>query len=135
MIQTQIREILQILCTHRVEFIIVGGAAAQLQGAPISTFDLDILYARSEENIERLQAALAEMEAEFRGDIADRHLKPNASHLRSSGHKLLKTRLGQLDVLATIEDTTTYDDVLADVERLDLGGMKCRCSPSAGSLT
>lgn len=123
MMATQLGEILRALWSHQVAFIVVGGAAAQFQGAPISTFDIDILYARSEENIERLLAALTEMEAEFRGDIAGRRLRPNASHLASPGHKLLKTRFGQLDVLGSIEEATSYEEALGDAVTLDIDGM------------
>lgn len=124
MIPTQIREIIAHLCAHRVAFVIVGGAAALLQGAPINTFDIDILYARDEENIERLLAALDAMDAIFRGDLANRRMKPNATHLRSLGHKLLHTKFGQLDVLGSIEEAMAYEDVLGDVKRLDLGGLE-----------
>jgi len=41
-----------------VETIVVGGVAAVLQGAPIATFDLDLVHRRSEENVARLQDAL-----------------------------------------------------------------------------
>jgi hypothetical protein len=34
------------LCEAGVEFIIVGGAAAVMQGAPITTNDLDIVHRR-----------------------------------------------------------------------------------------
>ena len=33
------------------EFILVGGLAAVLQGAPIQTYDVDIVYSRTGENI------------------------------------------------------------------------------------
>lgn len=36
-------ELVALLAEHGVEFIIVGGAAAVLQGASLTTFDLDVL--------------------------------------------------------------------------------------------
>jgi len=47
-IRTDFIGLLQTLKKHNVEFIIVGGASAALQGAPISTLDLDIVHQRSE---------------------------------------------------------------------------------------
>lgn len=41
---------------HEVELIIVGGVAAVLEGAPILTLDLDILYHQTPENTTRLLA-------------------------------------------------------------------------------
>jgi hypothetical protein len=68
--------------------------AAVLQGTPTLTFDLDIVYARNPQSIQRLLAVLEELAAIFRDD--PRTLAPNASHLESRGHKVLETRLGDL---------------------------------------
>jgi hypothetical protein len=78
----------------------VGGTAV-LQGAPVHTIDLDIVYALSESNIVRLELALIELAAVFRDD--PRRIAPNRSHLQSRGHKLLQTTAGPLDALAAIE--------------------------------
>jgi hypothetical protein len=46
-----------------VDFIVVGGVAAVLRGAPVSTFDLDVVHSTAPENIGRLLAACrAELE-------------------------------------------------------------------------
>jgi hypothetical protein len=42
------------LTEYAVDFIVVGGVAAVLEGAPISTFDLDIVHFREVENVQRL---------------------------------------------------------------------------------
>lgn len=117
-------DILHALVRHDVEYIVVGGMAAALQGAPVNTLDIDIVYSRSEENIARLMAALTELEAVFRTD--PRRLVPNESHLRSTGHKLLQTKHGILDVLATLEESTTYDDLLPDSTVLEVAGVPVR---------
>ena len=41
-----------------------------LQGAPVHTIDLDIVYALSESNIVRLELALTELGAVFRADLS-----------------------------------------------------------------
>lgn len=115
--------LLEVLIRHGVSFVVVGMTAAVLQGAPMATLDLDILYELSEDNVARILAALTELEAEFRGDLAGRRLRPNATHLASTGHKLLRTKHGQLDVLGTIEEATRYEDVRADVVRLEVGSL------------
>jgi len=43
-----------------VDFIIVGGVSAVLQGAPVTTFDLDLVHSREAENITRLLSALTQ---------------------------------------------------------------------------
>ncbi|HVK69321.1 MAG TPA: hypothetical protein VM694_32915 [Polyangium sp.] len=117
-------DILRTLLHHRVDFVVVGGMAAVLQGAPVHTFDIDIVYSRTEDNVARLLAALRDLDAVFRTD--PRKLVPNESHLRSTGHKLLSTRHGVLDVLGTIEENTSYEDLLQDALWLEVAGAPIR---------
>jgi hypothetical protein len=114
-------DILVTLAKHDVRYIAVGGIAAVLRGAPINTRDVDIVYDLAEDNILRLLAAFAELDAFFRDD--PRNLRPNASHLRSKGHKLLRTKFGLLDALGAIEDSTTYSDLLPHASPLDVMGV------------
>jgi Aminoglycoside-2''-adenylyltransferase len=114
-------EVIQLLVRHRVRFIIVGMTAGVLQGAPAVTFDLDILYDRSEPNVTRLMAALEELEAVFRLDA--RRLRPNESHLRSAGHKLLTTKWGVVDMLGSLDDRP-FDQVAERSIILDVEGMQ-----------
>ena len=53
-------EIIRILSGHKVDFIIVGGVCAVLHGAPVTTFDLDLVHSRSQDNLNRLLSALEE---------------------------------------------------------------------------
>jgi len=114
-------EVLEVLARRGVEFIVVGVTAAVLQGAPVVTFDLDVVYARSDENIRRLLAALEELDAVFR-NTPGRRIAPNASHLASLGHKLLHTTHGPLDVLGSIEQSTTYEQLLPHIVVVEVAG-------------
>ena len=116
------RAILRVLSQHDVEFAIVGGLAGLLQGAPIHTQDLDILYSLHGQNPRRLLDAVLEMDAKFWGD--ERHLKPNLSHMESRGHKLLATQHGRVDCLATIEESTTFEDILEHLDAIELDGIE-----------
>jgi predicted nucleotidyltransferase len=51
---------------------------------------------------------------------------PNRSHLQGRGHKLLQTTSGPLDVLATIETNTTFEDLLSDSDWLEVDGARFR---------
>ena len=124
MADPRLAEVLRILHAHGVEFIVVGGMAAVIGGAPVVTRDVDVLPARSSANVERLLAALSRLDATFRGD--DRGLRPTAAHLAGPGHLRLQTRYGPLDVLGTIEDDTTYEDVFDQSYAVDLGGFEVR---------
>lgn len=109
--KTDFVEILRTLARHRVEFIVVGGIAAVLQGAAIATFDLDIVHSRRPENVTRLLQALEDLGARYRTPGAER-LTPSLSHLATEGHQLLITRAGHLDLLGIIGANRGYDDLL-----------------------
>src|SRR5262245_60199555 len=61
------KEIVRRLVEGQVEFVVVGGFSAVLQGVPIVTLDLDICYRRTPENVARLAATLAPLEPKARG--------------------------------------------------------------------
>jgi len=103
-----------------VEFIVVGGLAAVLNGAPINTFDLDIVHARDPENTERLGRVLDAIDAIYRMQ-PERRLKPNASHLSSPGHNNLITSCGPLDVLGTIGHKEGYENLLPHTVEMEIG--------------
>lgn len=116
-----------LVCTlveHNVEFAVVGGMAGLMQGAPIHTQDLDILYSLAPPNPESLLAALEALDAVFWGD--PRNLKPNLSHLESRRHKLISTRYGRLDCLGTIEEDTSFEDLEGDFDWIELDGTPVR---------
>jgi hypothetical protein len=104
-----------------VEFAVVGGLAAVLNGAPVNTFDLDIVPARDEANVARLLRVLDTLDGIYRMQ-PDRRLKPDASHLRSTGHHNLITSCGPLDVLGTIGRGLCYEDLLPHTVEMETGG-------------
>lgn len=105
------REILELLNRHEVEYIVVGGVAAVIRGAPVTTFDLDALVRVSECNANRLVGALEELDARYRDRAA--RIKPSKKDILAGGHLLLMTRAGPLDVLGFIGDSERYEDLIA----------------------
>ena len=65
-----------------------------LHGAPVTTFDLDVVHARDPENVARLLSALDELEAVY----------------RAPGHPL-PTKFGPLDVLGMIGKSRPWEDL------------------------
>ena len=60
----QIAGVAACLNRHEVEYVLVGGGAAQLHGAPVMrTRDADVVPSKSDDNLDRLSAALREMNA------------------------------------------------------------------------
>jgi predicted nucleotidyltransferase len=114
------REILRVLAEQKVQFIVVGGVAAVLQGAPIQTFDLDLVHSRTPANLARLLRALESIDAHFR-EHKDRKIRPRLSNLDISGHLLLSTSEGPLDVLGTIGEELGYSELKTDSVLVDIG--------------
>jgi hypothetical protein len=104
--------LLATLTAAGVEFIIVGGAAALLHGAPISTQDLDIVHRRSPENVTRLLDVLVRLDAVMRYDFAKRGLRPTRELLAGRGQLNLSTSLGPLDPLCELGEGEGYDELL-----------------------
>jgi hypothetical protein len=117
--------LLRVLLRHGVDFVVVGGVAAQLEGAPILTLDLDVLYDKTPENIVRLSAALREIKARYR-DPAGRHIEPDETKLATLRINLLLTDLGALDVLSAIGHGLTYQDLLGRTLSYQLGEVQVR---------
>jgi predicted nucleotidyltransferase len=113
--------VLRAFAAGGVDFILVGGLAAVLNGAPVNTFDVDVVHSREATNIDRLLAVLESLDAIFRVQ-PERRLRPTSDHLTGPGHLNLITRYGPLDVLGTIGDSLMYEDLLPNSHQMDIGG-------------
>lgn len=104
-----------------VKFILVGGLAAVVQGAPVTTMDVHIVHNRSSENIAKLLAFLKSIAATYRR-LDDKVIEPKEDDLSGMGHALFTTRFGPLDVLAVIEEGKTYEDLIEHTVEIEFRG-------------
>jgi len=118
-------EVLRVLTRNEVEFIVVGGVAAILQGSPLTTEDVDVVYLSSEQNNTRLAKALGELRAYY-FDPAGRHIEPDVSRLASMRMHLLKTSCGRVDVLRTVGKDLAYHDLVERSRELDVAEFRVR---------
>ncbi len=102
--------LLRALTERGIDFVVVGGVAAILEGAPITTIDLDIVFRVEDDNLVRLRALLTDLEARYR-DPAGREIRPTIERLRANRINLLETRNGLLDAMQEIGDGWTYEEV------------------------
>jgi hypothetical protein len=107
--------LLDALDADAVEYLVVGGAAAVLHGAPVTTQDLDIVHRLSAENVSRLHRCLSRLHAVIR-EPGSRGLSPDRSVLQAGGQVRLITDFGPLDVLGRLHDGRDYDDLVAHSE-------------------
>src|SRR5262249_20848839 len=112
------------LADEAVETIVVGMAAAVIQGVPVTTWDVDVVHHRTPDNIQRLLRVLKDLDATARHD--PRKIKPNETHLAGPGHGLLQTKFGDFDCLGTIDGGRGFDELLDSTVTIELEGRKIR---------
>ena len=55
--------IAQLLERHGLEAVLIGNAAAALQGAPVTTIDVDFLFRKTPANLKKLKAIASDLDA------------------------------------------------------------------------
>jgi hypothetical protein len=109
------KPILEALGRHKVDYVVIGGLAAQLHGAAIErTYDLDITPARDADNLGRLAAALREIGAKLRlpGMEEGFEIDIDARTFQNMVTMPFTTDHGWLDISLIPEGTTGYDDLV-----------------------
>jgi len=96
--------LLRALLRNGVEFVIVGGVAAQLQGWVGTTADLDIAVASGESNAERINRALSEVGL----------MKADIGGLGTS----FETRHGRLEIVRRADGVGAYDDWMRNARKM-----------------
>lgn len=118
-------ELLDLLLDASVEFILVGGGAAVIHGAPVTTQDIDIVHSREVANVDRLLHVLSRLDARL-VDPSGRHLLPEHAALSGPGQSLIRTRLGRIDALGALHDGRGYEELLATAETVNFDGRSLR---------
>jgi hypothetical protein len=114
---------LRVLDEHRVRFVVIGGFAADLLGAPLNTNDLDVCYDTSPENTLRMAAALNELGAERRTDRVDTGTPfVLDGPTLAAGHSFtFDTLAGSVDVVATPRGTAGFPDLATKAVAVSVG--------------
>ena len=109
---TQFGKLLQRLSDAGVEFILVGGLAANAHGTARVTTDVDVSYARSAANLDRVVKSLAPIKPYLRGAPPGLPFEWSAKTLRAGLNFTLTTSEGAIDLLGEIVGGGTYEDML-----------------------
>jgi predicted nucleotidyltransferase len=119
--------LLRALVDNRVQFIIVGGAAATAHGAARLTQDLDVVYSRHPENLANLVGALAPQEPYLRGAPPDLPFTLDVETLQHGLNFTLTSKLGDIDLLGEIVGGGGYEQLISDSIEIELFGVHCLC--------
>ena len=119
-----------VLARHGVRYVLIGALAARLQGFPRLTADADITPERSPENLERLAAALRELNARVYTESVPEGLPfdidPDA--LARGDLWNLVTSAGRLDIVFQPAGTKGYEDLRRNAVKFEVFGVDLRAA-------
>jgi hypothetical protein len=113
---------------HAVDYVLIGGLAAVLHGAPSMTNDADIVPSRDRANLERLSEALRSLDARLRVQESPNGIAfdPHPALLESVAMLNLTTRCGDLDLTFSPAALEDYDALVDRSEVFDIDGIRVR---------
>jgi hypothetical protein len=118
-----LRELFRVLAEHDVDYLVIGGVAAQVHGRRRTTKDLDVTPAPETENFERLAAALVALDA-HPTELGRSAPSPTAEQLRLAPIvPPLTTRHGELHILNDVPGATDYIGMRSRALKTDLDGI------------
>jgi hypothetical protein len=125
--QSPLERFCAVLAAHDVEFIVVGGQAEALMGSARVTYDVDLCYRRTPENLERLATALGTLNLSLRGAPPELKFRLDAQALALGQNYTFEVD-GEypLDLLGYLEPIGTYDDLLPHAETMEIAGRATR---------
>jgi hypothetical protein len=124
---TNFGAIFQALAAARVEFILVGGAAATVHGSARLTQDVDIVYSRTPENLACLVQALGPHKPYLRGAPPGLPFRWDAATLRAGLNFTLTTEIGDVGLLGEITGGGRYEDLASRTVKVNVYGVEVLC--------
>ena len=119
-------KIVQTLGRHGVAYVLIGALAARLHGFPRLTADADITPARDAANLDKLAAALRELDARVYTETVPEGLSFDCSGTSLARAELwnLVTSAGRLDLAFVPSGTDGFDDLARGAVRFDVFGVE-----------
>ena len=125
---TDFKQVLEILLREDVQFVLIGGLAANVHGTARVTYDIDVVYARNDENLNKIERALAPTAPYLRGAPPGLPFKFDAETMRRGLNFTLDTKLGDVDLLGEATGGGTYEQLFLTAELLDAFGHRVPCA-------
>jgi hypothetical protein len=118
------QRLVTVLARHGVRYVLIGALAARLQGFPRLTADADITPARDPDNLERLAAALRELDARIYTESVPEGLPfdCNAATLARADLWNLVTAAGRLDIAFRPAGFNGYEELAKEAVRFEVFG-------------
>lgn len=124
--ETDFGAILQNLSKGGVDFILIGGLAAIVHGTARVTYDVDVVYSRASENMQRIVETLAPLSPYLRDAPPGLPFRLDLRTLRNGLNFTFKTTLGDLDLLGEAAGGGSYETLLPFSEEAEAFGVRVR---------
>jgi predicted nucleotidyltransferase len=107
-------EVARQLHAVRLDAVLIGNAAAALQGAPVTTVDFDFLFRKTPRNMEKMKAVATALGATI--------LRPY--YPVSDLYRIVRDNDGlQVDLMATIHGVRSFAGLRDRATTIDIGGV------------
>ena len=112
----ELEQIAAVMAAYAVEYLVIGGQAETLMGSPRVTYDVDLCYLRTSDNMARLAAALKQLSARLRNVPADVPFVLDGRTLEMGSNFTFHTSIIDLDVLGYVEPIGDYHALAKSAE-------------------
>jgi hypothetical protein len=110
----------RLLAKHKLDAVLIGNAAAALQGSPVTTMDLDFMFRKTSTNLGKLKRIADDL------DAVVLHPYYPASEL----YRVARDRDGlQLDFMAKVDGIRSFESLRSRATVATFGGHPLRVSP------
>ena len=110
-----------------VDFILIGGVAGIVHGSARVTYDVDLVYSRTDENIRRLASVLEPHSPYLRDAPPALPFSWDEKTIRAGLNFTLTTSLGDLDLFGEISGGNSYNDLLPHSFDVEAFGIQFKC--------
>lgn len=102
----------RLLTRHRMDVVLIGNAAAAIQGSPVTTMDLDFMFRKTPTNLNKLKRIADDL-----GAVVLRPCYP-----ASQWHRVTRDRDGlQLDFMAKIDGVRSFESLRSAASAVRFG--------------
>jgi hypothetical protein len=123
---SELEQFITFFVRYGVEFLVIGGQAETLMGSPRVTYDTDLCYRRSRDNLDRLAKALKELKPTLRNAPPDLPVVLDAAALALGNNYTFDTPIGPLDLLGWVEPIGSFEAMLPASEVYNVGEFQIR---------
>ena len=122
----QIEKIIKRLHEQNAAYVIIGGIAGVAHGSAYITNDLDICYARTEENFIALEKTFLPFHPKLRDAPSNLPFHFDRQTIKAGLNFTLTTDLGDIDLWGEVQGIGLYKKVLEKSEPITLYNISCR---------